>query len=188
MTTYTARLPADFVGGQAFSKRVVWQELISYNSNKGVIPPIPVKKAIDQQGINLFDREFFSPKLPLTFNGVTYPDMASLQSSWPAGANYKSFYDAGPAYIDSLMVELVSKQILRELTAEERARATFSPIGFVDQSELKDGTKLRMTYHWLRNSQCKKLPVDLAHVGENGAALSALDEVYLLDLRSYYWP
>ena len=178
MTTYAARLPSDFIGGQAFSKKAVWQELISFNSNKGVIPPIPIKRAIDQQGISLFDREFFSSKLPLVFNGVTYTDLANLQKSWPPGSNYKSFYDAGPGYIDSLMDELVSKKVLRELTAEERPRATFSPVGFVDQSELKDGTKLRMTYHWVLNSQCKKLPVDLAHVGENGAALSALDEVY----------
>ena len=187
MTQYTPRLPNDFIGGKAFSETAVWQELVKYNTNKGVTPPLAIRKAIDHQAVNLLDRAFLNPNLPLIFNGATFENMSALRRSWPPGKNYKSFMDAGQLYQNSLLEELVQKKVIRRLTEAEISGAVFSPLGFVDQSEEQDMSKLRMTYHWVMNSQCLKLPVDLARVEENGAALACLEEVYLIDLKSYYW-
>ena len=180
-------LPANFKGGQAFKVTNVWREIMDYNRSKGVPPPNQIEYTILNQGIDLLHRTYIDPRKPVVFNGKRYPDLASLQSDRPLGQNYQSFNRETWSYIGPLFSELEEKCIIRKLTLAEQSNALYSPLGIADQTEGEGPEKKRLTYHWVRNSQYIKGPVELANISASGEALAHIAAAYIMDLKRYYW-
>ena len=137
--------------------------------------------------MNILHRSFLDPSSELEFNGRKFPDLSSLQASRPAGLNYQSFSGKPKAEVQEILSDLLLKKVVRKLTPREVNLATFSPLGYAEKPQLHEPPKKRLTFHWLRNSQYRRSPVNLASIAENGDALSHVKEGYIVDLKSYYW-
>ena len=183
----TSQLPADFVGGLAFKNISAWKQIMDQNSFHGVIPPSPIRHMIETGGLNILHRSLIDPRADLVFNGKKFDDLPSLQASRPAGFNYQSFAKLPIAETQSILVDLVTKKVIRKLTPQEVSSATFSPLGYVQKDIPGEAPKTRITFHWLRNSQYQKSPLSLANLIESGEALSKVAEGYIVDLKSCYW-